>query len=373
MVGYSFSTLVLYFFLYSAIGWICETLYCSLPKREFVNRGFFHGPYCPIYGFGALLVLLALNPLLPYPVLVFLGGVVLTSVLEYVTSWLMENLFGIRWWDYSDRRFNIKGRICLRNSLLFGLMGIVMLYGIHPTLARLVQAIPRPYTRVLASVLIGILVIDLLLTLNILIGLEEKLWMLQSLLTELQQANREHGWYEEEKPPRTLRHLYELAGDKLPPAILSQIKAESSLRANMRRMLQSFPSMHHTKLDSTLQTLRTSLEAKHLELKSELKAKKEKYEESWGRRLWRFTKALPGKTGAAIKKQAASFASGLNFYKLVWVFAISCIIGFVLETLFCLVTKGYIESRQGMLYGPFNQVYGFGAVLMVLLLHRLTK
>ena len=131
-----------YFILYAFLGWVCEDLYCGIPKKKFINRGFFYGPYCPIYGVGALLVLYPLLFVKQYPILVFLLGMVITSVLEYVTSWAMEVLFKTRWWDYSSRFMNINGRVCLLNSTLFGLMSIVVVYVIHPIVQNFVYDIP---------------------------------------------------------------------------------------------------------------------------------------------------------------------------------------------------------------------------------------
>lgn len=131
-----------YFILYAFLGWVCEDLYCGIPKKKFINRGFFYGPYCPIYGVGALLVLYPLLFVKQYPILVFLLGMIITSVLEYVTSWTMEILFKTRWWDYSQRFMNINGRVCLLNSTLFGIMSIVVVYIVHPTVQDFVYHIP---------------------------------------------------------------------------------------------------------------------------------------------------------------------------------------------------------------------------------------
>ncbi|MFQ7539298.1 MAG: putative ABC transporter permease [Clostridium sp.] len=106
--------LILYFFLYSFFGWLCECIYCSIPAHTFINRGFLAGPYCPIYGCGALAVLHILDPFGYSIPLMFVMGIVVTSALEYVTSWGMEVLFHTKWWDYSSYPFNIHGRVCLK-------------------------------------------------------------------------------------------------------------------------------------------------------------------------------------------------------------------------------------------------------------------
>lgn len=130
-----------YFVIYAFLGWVCEDLYCGIPKKKFINRGFLYGPYCPIYGVGALLVLYPLLFVKQYPVLVFILGVIITSTLEYITSWVMEKLFKTRWWDYSEHFLNINGRVCLLNSTLFGIMSIVVVYIIHPAIEDLVHSV----------------------------------------------------------------------------------------------------------------------------------------------------------------------------------------------------------------------------------------
>ena len=122
-------TYVLYFFFYSAVGWLGESIYCSVGARKWVNRGFLKGPMCPIYGTGALAMAITLTPVknldirvpmfghdvLITPLLVFIAGMVVCDIVEFITSVLMEKLFHARWWDYSNKKFNIQGRISARD------------------------------------------------------------------------------------------------------------------------------------------------------------------------------------------------------------------------------------------------------------------
>ena len=128
------SKLVISFALYSLLGWACESTYCSIPAKRFINRGFLNGPFCPVYGVGALLVIFLLRPFTQNLLVLFVFGVLVTSVLEYITGFLLEKLFHTTWWDYSKRKFNIKGRVCLRNSLLFGVLSVLLLHFINPFL-----------------------------------------------------------------------------------------------------------------------------------------------------------------------------------------------------------------------------------------------
>ena len=118
-------TWFLWLMIYSIIGWVYESTICSIGHRKLINRGFLNGPVCPIYGTGAVLVLLVLGRI-QNPVLLFFAGALVTCSLEYLTSWLMEKLFHARWWDYSKRKFNIGGRVCLIGAVVFGAFSVVL-------------------------------------------------------------------------------------------------------------------------------------------------------------------------------------------------------------------------------------------------------
>lgn len=141
---YPWADMVLYFFIYSFCGWLMETVLCSVEDHRFVNRGFLNGPLCPIYGVGVLLMLIFLIPVkesLPdltrsVPV-VFFSGLVLASAVEYFTSWIMEKLFHARWWDYSNKKYNLNGRICLSISLAWGGLATGFLFFVQPEFEKL--------------------------------------------------------------------------------------------------------------------------------------------------------------------------------------------------------------------------------------------
>ncbi len=121
----------LIFIFYSMSGWILEVISTYPDTKCFVNRGFMIGPYCPIYGKCALLMIFLLHPFKKIYT-IFIMSVIICSIAEYVTSYVMEKLFKARWWDYSKYKLNINGRICLRNSLLFGILGVILLKYINP-------------------------------------------------------------------------------------------------------------------------------------------------------------------------------------------------------------------------------------------------
>lgn len=152
--------IVINFLVYSVIGYCCEVIYCSVPARRIVNRGFLYGPWLPIYGFGAIIVILFLEPFREHWWMVFIFGLILTSALEYFTSWALEKIFHVKLWDYSKHRININGRVCALNSTLFGLMGLFGVYIADPFLAPLIMKIPEIARHYLSNLIIMLLAID---------------------------------------------------------------------------------------------------------------------------------------------------------------------------------------------------------------------
>lgn len=152
------------FFLYSIIGWIYESTLVSVRKGSFVNRGFLNGPVIPIYGVGATLIYISFWQVRGvYPV-IFFGGMILASVLEYFTSWIMEVLFHARWWDYSNRRLNVQGRICLLSATVWGVMSLLVIEILQPRVVRLFDSIPRIAGICAVSIISFLFIIDTWIT-----------------------------------------------------------------------------------------------------------------------------------------------------------------------------------------------------------------
>ena len=123
-MNYTFQIYFLLFISYSILGWLMEVTVKYFQFRRFINRGFLIGPYCPIYGWGAILITLLLKKYIDDPIALFALGMMLCAILEYFASYLLEKTFKARWWDYSNQKFNINGRICLKTMIVFGLLGI---------------------------------------------------------------------------------------------------------------------------------------------------------------------------------------------------------------------------------------------------------
>ena len=177
------------FFLYSFLGWCTEVSYVALVSGRFVNRGFLNGPVCPIYGFGVVIVLGCLEPLQENLLLLFLGSVVLTSLLEWLTGFLLEMLFHQRWWDYSDQPFNLGGYICLRFSIMWGLACLFVVKIVHPSVLLLIRLIPRPLGWTLLAIFGAVLAVDLAATLRTIAKINRSLGQIDELAGKIREIS----------------------------------------------------------------------------------------------------------------------------------------------------------------------------------------
>ena len=142
MYTYTWYQWLTFFYLYCFFGWIFESTYVSLKQKRFVNRGFLRLPMLPLYGSGAVMMLWVSLPFQDSLILTYISGVIGATALEYVTGYVMERLFKVRYWDYSNQPFNLHGYICLSSSIAWGFLTIFMTHLIHKPIARAVLAMP---------------------------------------------------------------------------------------------------------------------------------------------------------------------------------------------------------------------------------------
>lgn len=159
--------IILMFLLYSFIGWVVETIYCMIIDKKFVNRGFMIGPVCPIYGVGCLLIIIFLNKYKEDPVILFCMAVIVCSILEYFTSYIMEKIFKTRWWDYSQKKFTINGRICLDISIAFGVLGLLLTYIVNPFMIDIINMIDGTLLKIITTFFFIIFLVDLFVSARI--------------------------------------------------------------------------------------------------------------------------------------------------------------------------------------------------------------
>lgn len=187
---YNISHWFLIFICYSFLGWCAEMVYCTIADRKLCrDRGFLNGPLCPIYGCGALMILMAMQYIPTSPgesaIKIFFIGAILATVLEYIVSYIMEKLFHMRWWDYSSKKYQINGRVCLLNSLLFGVGAVVIVRLIMPWLHSHSGNLSREGTIALGFCLLGIFLSDLVMSVRSAVLIGSRLEKLQKLESEL--------------------------------------------------------------------------------------------------------------------------------------------------------------------------------------------
>ncbi len=188
-----FIKIYLFFFIYAFLGWCTEVVYAALTVGKFVNRGFLNGPLCPIYGFGVIAVVNLLMPVKNNLFLLFVGSIFITSLIELLTGFILEKIFHNKWWDYSDRPFNIGGYICPLFSLMWGIACLIVVDKIHPMISELVNFIPDTAAVVFLVIMSIILLIDFIATVNTIFKLNKKLKHIEELSAMIKQSSDEIG------------------------------------------------------------------------------------------------------------------------------------------------------------------------------------
>ena len=176
---------VLCFFIYAILGWCVEVIYATVNSGKFVNRGFLNGPYCPIYGFGVLIVVICLTPVSGRLLPLFLGSVGLTTALELVTGFLLEKIFHAHWWDYSNEPFQLGGYICAKFSLLWGIACVLVIRVVHPVVMGLVHWLPRWLGLTLVAVFSVAFAADLAITVAGILHIRSNLRLMNRIAKEL--------------------------------------------------------------------------------------------------------------------------------------------------------------------------------------------
>ncbi|MDA3973965.1 putative ABC transporter permease [Enterococcus thailandicus] len=253
-----FIRVVLLFFIYSFVGWLWETVYCSIKAKHFVYRGFLVGPITPIYGFGILGVLYFIEPFQSNLVLLYVLSTILVTILEYLTSFGLEKLFHATWWDYHDVPLNINGRVALPVSLFWGVGCVLIVKVIHPHILILERFLAEHFSFYLPVILIGLIMMDLGYTLANLQSFQKAVTDLQKAINE-QKANLQEvfektkdEWEERQKTSGTVfgkgivsKPEKKAAGDWL-QAFKESTKTNDYLpRLNytQRRFLKNFPQL----------------------------------------------------------------------------------------------------------------------------------
>lgn len=257
----SISYVFLLFLCYSFVGWVWETTYCSIKQRQFVNRGFLFGPICPVYGFGGMMIMYLLRPWADTWIPLFFASMFLTSLLEYMTSWGLEVLFHTKWWDYSQRKFNLHGRICLAGAVTFGVMGTLICHFVHPPLEQAILSLPYKTACIVAGSLFTVFIVDIAVTVKGLVDFTEHMAKLKEFAEGFKERYREETWFKEHV--HSLSDLFGIVKEKardgqlhLSESMVRKLEAFSERQHKMTVFMKRFPTMYSKKYTGAVENLR---------------------------------------------------------------------------------------------------------------------
>lgn len=248
--------IILYLIIYSFLGWCCESLYCSVLNSQWINRGFLNGPFCPVYGFGAIITLFFLQ-LIPNNFLsVFIGGIIITSSLEYFTSWIMEKLFHARWWDYSEHKFNINGRVCLLNSTLFGLLCLFLYFQLHPLIKNIVEFFNLDFKYGFLFAFLLYFIADFTITIKSVLNINIKIKTLSQIKSEF---FSKYPQFKEKFESFDLSEIEEyFRGLNIKEELIEKFK-QYDVKFFERRIIKAFPQMSSKSYPESFEKLKQNL------------------------------------------------------------------------------------------------------------------
>ena len=246
MYSYTIIQWLFFFYFYCFFGWCFESGYVSLTKRRWVNRGFMKGPFLPLYGSGAILLLVVSKPFIGHWWLVYIAGCIGATILEYITGVVMEALFKVRYWDYSNQPFNFQGQICLGSTLAWGGLTLLMNYVIHKPVERFVLWIPADVLTVVTLLLTVYIVWDFALSFKAALDLRDILISMEKLKTEMQRIQRraeiiaavaEENWTEKKE---AFAESVDLKKQAFAESMASIEKSFAAIKENLRQKAEEY-------------------------------------------------------------------------------------------------------------------------------------
>ena len=237
---------ITYLILYSFAGWILESVCKTIEQRKFVNSGFLNGPFCPIYGFGAIIMLLCLSFLKEKPILLFIAAFFILSIWEYLVGLFLEKVFKTKYWDYSHLKFNIQGRVCLKNSLFWGVLGVAFICCIHPFIDKYIKMIPINILLYI-DIIIGIaILVDLVFSIIAITNFEIMVKKINELgdsikekVKEAKELNEKNKLKLEETEKKSIENIEKIIQELK----RNQAKLKIRIYRQANRLKKAFPSM----------------------------------------------------------------------------------------------------------------------------------
>lgn len=265
----------LIFILFSFIGWICEVIYVGVTSaHKFVNRGFLHGPICPVYGFGGVVILMLPPSLYATWIPLFLASMILCTTVEYFVSWLMEKLFHTRWWDYSHYKIQLNGRICLLNSILFGFLGVVVIHFVYPLMTDLLNSLGQTWISISGMIILAVLSVDIFFTVRKLVDFANVMKKLKDFGETLNSHYGQEEWFKKDSFMDMINSVIERADNRkeeFSQKILEKIEKLQNLHLpSVESFLKKFPSIKSAKYREELNMIKEKVHQK-IELSKKIK------------------------------------------------------------------------------------------------------
>lgn len=252
-MGAKFFEILIYFIIYSFLGWIMESTFRSIKENKIINTGFLKGPFCPIYGFGAIIMFLFLDQFENKPIILFFIAMITLTIWEYLVGVLLEKIFKTKYWDYSNHKFNLQGRICLINSIYWGVLGVIFVKYIHPCIQGLISKVDIQILYYISSTVTVVFLVDMIASIikvkNISITLEK----IEELNKEIKEKLKEMKILSIE----TEKTLEENVTSENIQIIVEKLKRKrnrtiSRLYKNVYRLKKAFPAINTTEITEIL-------------------------------------------------------------------------------------------------------------------------
>lgn len=311
--------LLWYFVIFSFFGWVASSFRSLLLEKKFSNNGFLTSPFCPMYGFSAVICYTALKPFENSKLILFIGSTLILSALMVVVGVLVEKTLKFKPWDFSSSKFSIGNYITFPYALFLGLLGMLLVGLIIPVLRTAVEAIPFWVSLILVLCFCGIIVIDYVFSMITTIRLLRRIAKLKNS-SELMDKGATEVEIQE------LEENY------------NRLFTENILR---KRLAHAYPDLTHMAINAKIEEIKQD-------------------------NMKEYTQTFES-------KEDKPFAYGFCFTKLFYLFVIGSFIGTILETIWAFCVDGHFEMRVGMVYGPFIPVYGGGACFLTAALYKLYK
>lgn len=261
---FSLFELLTYFIIYSFLGWVMESIVRSVSERKIINTGFLIGPFCPIYGIGAIIMLLFLDNYENKPVIMFFISIIILTIWEYIVGVLLEKIFKTKYWDYSDQKFNFQGRICLVNSLCWGVLGIIFVKFIHPFVQNFVSQVDITLLKYIISVIVIVFLVDMIISIVKVKKIRATLDKVEELNKQIKEKLKELTMLAKDKQKSTAAENIQTLIDELNK---KKNKTIIHLYKNVYRLKKAFPAINTKEITEVLNK-------KINEIKAEMKKKK---------------------------------------------------------------------------------------------------